>query len=108
LEQVIINLIANARDAIDAKGSGGIKVTSHLKKPDEIEVLFSDTGTGMPADVAGHVFEPFFTTKETGKGTGLGLTISYGIIKDHGGTISVDSKEGKGTMFTITLPVHKA
>lgn len=105
LEQVFVNLIVNARDALDEKGGGEIKVVSRLKNSDELEILFSDTGVGIPSHVCSHIFEPFFTTKETGKGTGLGLFISYGIIKEHGGNISVDSKEGEGTTFTITLPV---
>jgi len=108
LEQVIVNLIVNARDALDEKGGGEIKVINRLKNPHELEILFSDTGIGIPAHVRQRIFEPFFTTKEAEKGTGLGLSISYGIVKEHGGDISVDSKKGKGTTFTITLPVHKS
>ncbi|HWP45591.1 MAG TPA: ATP-binding protein [Candidatus Limnocylindrales bacterium] len=107
LEQVIINLIVNARDALDQKGGGEIKVVSRFKKPDKVEVLVSDTGIGMPPHIKNHIFEPFFTTKEAGKGTGLGLNISQRIIKDHGGDISVTSTEGKGTTFVLTFPIYK-
>jgi PAS domain S-box-containing protein len=107
LEQVIINLIVNARDALDQKGGGEIKVVSRFKSPDKVEILFSDTGIGMPPHIKNRIFEPFFTTKEAGKGTGLGLSISYRIIKDHGGDISVTSTEGKGTTFILTFPVYK-
>jgi PAS domain S-box-containing protein len=107
LEQVIINLIVNARDALDQKGGGEIKVVSRFKKPDKVEVLVSDTGIGIPLHIKNHIFEPFFTTKEAGKGTGLGLSISQRIIKDHGGDISVTSTEGKGTTFVLTFPVYK-
>ncbi len=107
LEQVIINLIVNARDALDQKGGGEIKVVSRFKKPDKVEILFSDTGIGMPPHIKNHIFEPFFTTKEAGKGTGLGLSISHRIIKDHRGDISVTSTEGKGTTFVLTFPVYK-
>lgn len=107
LEQVIINLIVNARDALDQKGGGEIKVVSRFKSPDKVEILFSDTGIGMPPHIKNRIFEPFFTTKEAGKGTGLGLNISYRIVKDHGGDISVTSTEGKGTTFILTFPVYK-
>jgi signal transduction histidine kinase len=65
----------------------------------------SDTGTGMNEEVKNKLFEPFFTTKDTGKGTGLGTSISFGIIKDYNGTISVETQEGKGSCFTVQFPV---
>jgi signal transduction histidine kinase len=73
----------------------------------DVVIQITDTGTGMTEEVKKRVFEPFFTTKKVGAGTGLGLFIAYGIIKDHNGTISVDSTFGKGTTFTIRLPVKK-
>jgi len=65
-----------------------------------------DTGHGISEENMGRIFDPFFTTKEIGHGTGLGLAISFGIVKEHGGTITVESEEGAGTTFTIELPVH--
>ena len=72
-----------------------------------VETVFIDQGCGIPAENLNKVFEPFFTTKDVGQGTGLGLSVSYGIVKDHGGEISVNSKPGEGTIFTIILPLQK-
>ena len=69
-------------------------------------VEFTDTGEGIPEENLTRIFDPFFTTKDVGKGTGLGLATSYGIVEEHGGKISVKSKVGEGTTFTIELPVH--
>lgn len=106
LQQVFLNLINNAQHAIAEKenGRGRITITSSVEK-DTIKIKVSDTGNGMPEDVAKRVFDPFFTTKEVGKGTGLGLSISFGIIKEHGGNISVSSRPGEGATFVIELPV---
>jgi signal transduction histidine kinase len=71
-----------------------------------VQIVISDTGHGMPTSVTQHVFEPFFTTKPPGEGTGLGLSVSYGIIQAHEGTISVESTPGVGTTFTILLPLY--
>jgi signal transduction histidine kinase len=73
-----------------------------------IEILFSDTGSGISNENLEKIFDPFFTTKETGHGVGLGLAISYGIIKEHGGTVSVESEVGKGTTFIVRLPITVA
>jgi signal transduction histidine kinase len=106
LEQVFLNLVSNAKDAIDPKGGGEVTITSRAsEKPDFIEVLVADTGTGMDSTTLSDIFNPFFTTKDVGKGTGLGLSISLGILEDHGGRIEVHSMKDRGTVFRITLPV---
>ena len=102
LEQVFINLFLNASDAMD--GRGEIKVSIRASD-DAVVAVVADTGKGMPKDALDKIFEPFFTTKD--KGTGLGLAIVFNIIKKHHGEITVASEEGKGTMFTITLPVKQ-
>ena len=102
IQQVFLNLILNARDAMPDGGSLAITV----KQADgNVEMLFSDTGTGIDAEVRDKVFDPFFSTKGPTKGTGLGLSICYSIIKDHGGTIEIDSKKDRGTTFIIKIPV---
>jgi signal transduction histidine kinase len=78
-----------------------------MKKTDNsVEVMFSDTGTGIDETIIDRIFDPFFTTKSPGRGTGLGLSICYGIIREHNGTITVKSRKGEGTTFTISLPVE--
>jgi len=104
VQRVFINMIVNAAEAMN--GSGQLSISSnHHKTSDCIEVTFSDTGSGITEENLEKIFDPFFTTKETGHGVGLGLAISYGIIKEHGGMISVESEVGKGTTFTVRLPV---
>jgi two-component system NtrC family sensor kinase len=102
LQQVFLNLISNAIDAIERDGQ--IRVKSESGNG-EIMVQISDDGPGIPEDQQGRVFEPFFTTKDTGRGTGLGLWVSYDIIKKLGGTIRLSSKVGEGTTFTVRIPV---
>ena len=104
LEQVFVNLLTNARDALHETDAKQISIKSVIRLA-AVEVVFRDTGCGIPADLLPRIFDPFFTTKPTGEGTGLGLSISYGIVKEHHGHIEVDSSAGKGTMFLITLPV---
>jgi len=104
MEQVLLNLLNNARDAISDEGR--ITVQSRLAR-DAVQIQVSDDGCGMSQDLMERVFFPFFTTKGVGKGTGLGLSISYGIVKGLGGNIEVESEPGKGTTFTITLPVAR-
>ncbi len=104
LKQVIINLVQNSIYAIDGDGKIYIK-TNLLQNRKKISIQISDTGTGMDEEVMLHIFDPFFTTKENGKGTGLGLSIVYGIINKNSGSIDVKSKKGKGTIFTLTIPV---
>lgn len=110
LEQVIFNLVTNARDAISQKedtrtepGNCVIGVRSSMEG-DRVVVTVSDTGIGIPKDAEDKIFEPFFTTKEMGKGMGLGLSITYGIVRDYGGDIHVQSTEGKGTTFKLRFP----
>ncbi|MCZ6777980.1 MAG: ATP-binding protein, partial [Acidobacteria bacterium] len=74
---------------------------------EQIEIAVCDTGPGIPENILHKLFEPFFTTKPTGKGTGMGLSVSFGIIKDHGGDIRPESKPGEGAAFIITLPICK-
>ncbi|HEX8948799.1 MAG TPA: ATP-binding protein [Dissulfurispiraceae bacterium] len=99
LERVFINLFSNALDAMPEGGTLTVKVE---QRKDSVRMAVSDTGRGIPAEVAEKVFEPFFTTKD--KGTGLGLAIVFNIIKKHDGEITIESNEGKGTTFAITLP----
>ncbi len=111
LEQVFINLVTNAIDSMDEKAEKmkDVNIEKLLKidsftEDDQVVVTVSDTGTGMSEEIKNKLFEPFFTTKETGKGTGLGTSISYGIIKDYGGTIDIKSKPDQGAKFTIKFP----
>jgi len=103
LNQVFMNLLANAIQAIEAEGK--IYITTQLYEEHHIRISIRDTGAGIPEEVKNRIFEPFFTTKEVGEGTGLGLSISHGIIEKHEGKISVESEEGKGTEFSIILPL---
>lgn len=103
LKQVLLNLTMNACEAMD--NSGTLNVSAELSGTDKIKFLIKDTGHGIPKDNIPRLFTPFFTTKQIGKGTGLGLSIAYGIIKLHNGSISVTSEEGKGTTFTVIIPL---
>jgi len=104
LQQVFINLLNNAAEAI--KGDGTVSLATRQVDGKWIEIDVSDTGIGIPEKNLGKLFTPFFTTKPLGEGTGLGLSIIYGIIKMHRGQITVQSEVGKGTTFTVTLPVR--
>ncbi|WP_321369661.1 ATP-binding protein [uncultured Desulfuromusa sp.] len=102
LNQVFLNILVNAAQAIEEKGVIGIR-TRH--EDNLVKITISDNGSGIPESIKEKIFEPFFTTKEVGKGTGLGMSISYDIIKEHKGQIKVDSELGQGTTFTIELPL---
>jgi two-component system NtrC family sensor kinase len=106
LKQVFMNIIVNAAEAMHGSGTLSIATSPALDRK-TVLVEFTDTGEGIPEENLSRIFDPFFTTKEVGKGTGLGLATSYGIIEDHGGKISVRSKVGEGTTFTIELPIHQ-
>lgn len=128
LEQVIVNLAVNARDAIHARGDGRGKLTMATRRVSAADIrkmgsdfipvadytvlMVQDTGGGIPAELLGKIFEPFFTTKEQGKGTGLGLSTVYGIVKQSGGFIFADNVAGTerqppGARFTVYMPVHR-
>ena len=103
-QQVFINILMNAVQAMNERGTIHI-VTRHDSSANSVEVAISDTGQGIPPEEIDRIFDPFFTTKESGHGTGLGLSIAYGIVTTHRGTISVQSGLGKGSTFTIRMPV---
>jgi two-component system NtrC family sensor kinase len=114
MQQVFLNLLVNAGEAMPEGGSLTISTrvmtNSTLPEaaaaaPKKLKIVFRDTGVGIPPDTIDKIFDPFFTSKDVGQGTGLGLAVSYGIIERHGGMIEVESTPGKGTTFTITLPV---
>ncbi len=103
IKQVLINLVMNARHAVETEGTISL-ATRYDAARGEVAIAVADTGYGIERKNLPRIFDPFFTTKPTGEGTGLGLSVSYGIIKNHGGDIDVESAPGKGTTFTIRLP----
>jgi signal transduction histidine kinase len=103
IEQVVLNVLLNAIHSITPPGKIGI--TTHAAG-DFIKIIISDTGCGIPEEYVGKIFDPFYTTKDSTKGTGLGLAVSYGIIKKHGGDIEVKSTVGKGSTFIVRLPIN--
>jgi two-component system NtrC family sensor kinase len=112
IQQALIALISNAIEAmVDPSGRHeGNRLSIEVESPQqatEVTIRVKDTGCGMTGEVKSHVFEPFFSTKSEGKGVGLGLAVVYGIVQRHHGIIGVDSVEGKGTTFTLTLPVRQ-
>lgn len=107
LEQVLVNLISNAIDAVELQANPAIEITVHTNKDAEVEITVSDNGAGILAEDLPHIFDPFYSRKESGKGLGLGLSIAYNIIKDFGGSIHAksctDPALGQGTQFIISL-----
>jgi two-component system NtrC family sensor kinase len=104
MRQVMLNLFKNAKEAMP---HGGTLTVRTAKEDQKVSVHIQDTGVGIPEEIRNKIFEAFFTTKQKVKGVGLGLSVCYGIIKDHGGEIRVESEEGKGTTFIISFPVEK-
>ena len=102
MRQVFLNLFKNAKEAMP---KGGILTVRTGKEDRKVLIHIQDTGVGIPEEIQDKVFDAFFTTKQKVKGVGLGLSVCYGIIKDHGGEIKVESEEDKGTTFTISLPI---
>ena len=107
MQQVYVNILMNARQAMGAGGTIKIK-TGYDGGSGRISISFSDTGCGIPKGLQNRIFDPFFTTKQPGEGTGLGLAVSYGIVKEHGGEITLESEEGRGSTFRIWLPAKGA
>lgn len=117
LEQVVINLVVNARDAMTEGGAVTITTANHIQKDHALRgqddmppgryvlIKVQDTGSGIPSEIIPRIFDPFFSTKEIGSGTGLGLSTVYGVVRQTGGFIHVDSAVGQGTTFTVYLPV---
>jgi two-component system, NtrC family, sensor kinase len=106
LQQIFVNLINNAIDAVAGRADARVVVRSRFWEDGKAHVEIVDNGCGIPAENLSSIFLPFFTTKPVGKGTGLGLAICYGLVRDLGGTISVDSTVGAGTTFTVVLPLR--
>jgi signal transduction histidine kinase len=105
ISQLMLNLILNAFDAMGSRGTLRIHTTFDAET---VWIRVADNGAGMPEDVRRHIFDPFFTTKDPGKGTGLGLAIAAQVVEDHKGNIRVESKEGSGTTFFVSLPRLRA
>src|SRR5581483_8143242 len=105
LQQVLLNLVTNARDAMAGPGEIHIR-TRATDRRKHVEIGVTDTGPGIPPEQAARIFDAFYTTKPSG--TGLGLSISEGIVREHGGTIAVQSEVGRGATFVITLPAAPA
>jgi two-component system, NtrC family, sensor kinase len=106
-QQVFMNLLLNAVQAMDERGT--LTLSTHYDPQSQsVDISIADTGCGIPQEQIKRIFDPFFTTKLSGQGTGLGLSIAYGIVTTHGGSISVQSEPGKGSTFTIHIPVAAA
>jgi two-component system NtrC family sensor kinase len=102
MRQVFLNMFRNAKEATPKGGTLTIRTEWQENK---VLIHIQDTGVGIPGEIRNRIFEAFFTTKQKVKGVGLGLSVCYGIVKDHTGEIEVESEEGKGSTFTISLPI---
>lgn len=107
LQQAIMNFAINAQQAMGSDG-GNLVLRTHAGPGDEVVIEIEDDGPGIPDDIKANIFEPFFTTKPAGQGTGLGLSVTHGIIHDHGGSIRIEDVEGGGTRFLVSLPAWAA
>jgi two-component system NtrC family sensor kinase len=106
LQEVLLNLLLNAAQAMPNE-VGRITITAaEDKKAKQVEILVKDSGSGIAEEHLAHIFDPFFSTKEVGYGTGLGLSVAHGVVERHGGTLTVKSKLGEGSVFTIRLPLE--
>lgn len=103
IQQIVVNLITNAKDAVKDVESPQIKISSNASV-DQVFIYVQDNGKGIPKEIQERIFDPFFTTKDVNKGTGIGLSLAYSIVKDHGGDISFTTKKNEGSIFKITLP----
>ncbi|MHB8883350.1 MAG: two-component system sensor histidine kinase NtrB [Thermodesulfovibrionales bacterium] len=110
MQHALLNIIMNAEQAVRNTGRRGRIVisTQYDNSTKKITITVADNGTGIPEDLLGKIFDPFFTSKPVGEGSGLGLSMSYGIIAEHGGSIAAESRPGEGATFTIVLPVKKS
>jgi C4-dicarboxylate-specific signal transduction histidine kinase len=106
LEQVILNLVRNALDAVAGRADPRIWITGRASN-DMVLITLADNGPGISAQEIGRIFDPFFTTKPLGKGLGLGLSISYGIVQDFGGQIHANNRANGGAELTVELPLHR-
>jgi C4-dicarboxylate-specific signal transduction histidine kinase len=107
IQQVVLNLLLNAAEATQGRSERRVEIVTQAA-PGEVRMTVSDNGEGIPQENLAKIFDPFFTTKSEGKGVGLGLAVSYGIIQAHGGDIEVRSQTGKGSTFVVSLPLEQS
>jgi two-component system NtrC family sensor kinase len=106
LQQVLMNLVSNAVQAMEPGDGGVLRIETKLSQNrNQVLIKVKDNGIGVPEENMPKLFEPFFTTKKKGKGVGLGLSVAYGIIQEHGGSIRVESKVGEGSTFKVKIPI---
>ncbi len=107
IQQVFTNLITNAQQAMNSHPSPGSLLLRSYVRDGKVVLEVGDNGPGIPPEVLPRIFDPFFSTKKQGRGTGLGLSVSYGIVREHGGELKVDTRVGKGSTFSAVFPVHQ-
>jgi two-component system NtrC family sensor kinase len=109
MQQVALNLLLNAAEATQVHGGGTVSISTGVNAArDSVVLRVADDGEGIPRENLAKIFDPFFTTKSEGKGVGLGLAVSYGIVQEHGGDIEVQSRPGAGTAFLVSIPLTPA